>query len=132
MVEHRGLGESGTFWAPPGGGIDFGETAVLALQREMLEETGLLVDVARLLFVYEFIKSPLHAVDLFFELNRAEGALRVGTDPEMKGQDQLIRDVQMMTFEQIKSFPAGDVHGLFTRCETLDEVFALTGYITQI
>ena len=42
MVRHKGLKEDG-FWAPPGGGIDFNQTIVETLQREFLEETGLLV-----------------------------------------------------------------------------------------
>lgn len=129
MVRHRGVGPSGTFWAPPGGGIEFGETAIEALRREWLEETGLIIDAGRLICVYEFVQPPLHAIELFFDVRRADGVLQLGTDPEMNGGEQLIQEVRLMTFGQIKALPVSDVHGLFSRCQSLDELFRLNGYI---
>ncbi|RYF71222.1 MAG: NUDIX hydrolase [Cytophagaceae bacterium] len=129
MVKHRGVGTSGTFWSPPGGGIEFGETVPVALQREVQEETGLIVEAGRLVCVHDFVAPPLHAIELFFEIQRVSGQLLIGSDPEMNDTDQLILDVRLMTFEQIKALPANDVHSLFSRCHSLEEVFGLSGYI---
>ena len=53
LVKHHALTKSGEFWSPPGGGMDFGESAENNLKREFLEETGLVVDVEKFLFVHE-------------------------------------------------------------------------------
>jgi 8-oxo-dGTP diphosphatase len=82
MVHHQGLRE-GPFWAPPGGGMEYGVPAAANLEREFLEETGLEVRTGQWLFATEFIQSPLHAVELFFLVDRIGGSLRAGYDPEM-------------------------------------------------
>lgn len=129
MVRHRGIGVTDTFWCPPGGGIQFGETAHLALEREFLEETGLRVKTGKLLFVNEFMQPPLHAMELFFTTTILGGDLRVGIDPEMSENNQIITEVELMSMEQIKAFPANEVHHMFQYCQTLDDVFLLNGYL---
>src|SRR6478735_2451882 len=65
MVNHKFL-TSGDFWAPPGGGVEFGQPSQEALAREFKEETNVTIAAGSLLFTCEFIKPPLHAVELFF------------------------------------------------------------------
>jgi 8-oxo-dGTP diphosphatase len=129
MVRHRGIGPTDTFWCPPGGGAQFGETAIEALEREFIEETGLEVKVGSMLFVNEFMAPPLHAMELFFEVKATGGTLRMGTDPEMDPDGQIISDVRLMTFAEIKAYPPAEVHTLFGRCQSLDDVFSLSGYL---
>ena len=129
MVRHRGIGITDTFWCPPGGGIQFAETAHQALRREFLEETGLVIEPGKLLFVNEFMQPPLHAMELFFEVVVVGGEIQLGFDPEMTESTQIITEVALMGFGQIKSYPPDEVHRLFQYCDTLDDVFTLKGYL---
>ena len=129
MVRHRGIGPTDTFWCPPGGGAQFSETAPDALIREFLEETGLAVEIGAMLFVNEFMQPPLHAMELFFAVRVTGGSLRQGIDPEMSLDGQIIEEVRLMSFEEIKSYPPEEVHALFRHCDTLDDVFNLRGYL---
>lgn len=129
MVRHRGIGPTDTFWCPPGGGSHFGENAHKALIREFKEETGLDIAVGELQFVNEFMQPPLHALELFFSVQVKGGQIRQGSDPEMSLDGQIIEEVKLMTFEEIKSYPPEEVHTLFQQCRSLKDVFALKGYL---
>ncbi len=129
MVRHRGIGITDTFWCPPGGGIQFAENAHEALKREFLEETGLIVEPGELLFVNEFMQPPLHAMELFFTTRVVGGTLHLGIDPEMSAQNQIITEVELMTFAQVKAYPSTEVHQLFQYCDSMEDVFSLKGYL---
>ena len=47
LLKHLGIGPAEFLWAPPGGGVKFGDTLEETVQREFLEETGLTVSVYR-------------------------------------------------------------------------------------
>lgn len=128
MVRHRGLNPANRFWSPPGGGVQFSESAPDALAREFLEETGLIVAISGMLFVSEFIQPPLHALELFFVVDVKGGSLRLGGDPEMSQDNQLIDEVKWMHFDEIKQHPVQEMHQLFQHCQSLDDVFQLKGY----
>ena len=55
LVKHRSIGEDGTFWAPPGGGLKYGETILDCLHREFLEETGLQIADQEFIGLNEFM-----------------------------------------------------------------------------
>ena len=65
---------SDDFWALPGGGIEFGETAAATVVRELAEELGAVFQVERLLWVVENFYTyglPTHEIGFYF-LVRAE------------------------------------------------------------
>jgi 8-oxo-dGTP diphosphatase len=99
LINHSGMNESQEFWAPPGGGLQFGETIEECLKREFLEETNTIISVGELLTVREFIKLPLHAIEFFYNVKIESGEVEKGYDPEMK--TQIIQDIQWLSFDEI-------------------------------
>ncbi|MBC8111399.1 MAG: NUDIX hydrolase [Verrucomicrobia bacterium] len=118
MVKHVGLGESGVFWCPPGGGLAFGESVSECLVREFLEETGLHIIVGKFLFAGELLAPPLHAVELFFEVKVVSGNLQTGHDPELAG---VIAEVAWLNESQIREIPLGQIHRLFHHFQNLSD-----------
>jgi 8-oxo-dGTP diphosphatase len=109
VVNHSGMNESGEFWSPPGGGLQFGETIEECLKREFLEETNTIISVGNFLKINEFVKPPLHAIELFYEVRIESGEIKIGFDPEM--EEQIIKDVKWLSFAEV----LGKEEGRFAR-----------------
>ncbi len=127
MVNHR-MVDQPRFWAPPGGGVEFGQRVAETLAREFLEETGLVISVAHFRFITEFIAPPLHALELFFDVRIIGGNLRTGTDPEMPPGEQLIQAVTFMDWVELMALPEAHRHGIFRHIDTVKDLQTLTGF----
>lgn len=126
LVNHHGI-KDGDWWAPPGGGLEFGEPVEAALRREFREECGLEVSVGEFCFVCEYINQPIHAVELFFQVTQIGGKLEKGRDPEL-GKEQAIREVRMFDSEGLESLPISSLHGVFSHCRKRGQITSLRGY----
>jgi 8-oxo-dGTP diphosphatase len=70
-------------WGPPGGGVEHGESPAEAVVREVSEETGLAVEVDRVVDVYSNvwgIDPVVHAISIVFAVHVVGGVLRAETD----------------------------------------------------
>jgi 8-oxo-dGTP diphosphatase len=125
LINHRGL-YSHDFWAPPGGAVVFGETAESALKREFVEECRTEIQVGDFLFGCEFIRPPLHAVELFFEV-KLNAIPQLGHDPELNDR-QMISELKFVGGLELKGMVAEHLHGIFARTRDPLAIMRLRGY----
>jgi len=128
LVRHRAMTSKGYFYAPPGGGMHFGESAEDCLKREFLEECGLEIQVNSFLFTHEFLKPPLHAVELFFSVDVRGGRLVVGNDPEMQQEDQIIEQVRYLSPMEVEREKGEQMHRMINLCKTPKDLMKRRGY----
>lgn len=121
MVKHR-MGNGKYFWNVPGGGMEYGTSAVENLSRELMEETGLEVKTASYLFVHEFLDPPLHAIELFFEISATEGEFYLGEDPELTKENQLLTEISYLGVEDLANIPKEEKHPIFWGIKSLNDV----------
>ncbi len=65
-------GEEG-YWELVGGGQDFGESPVAALEREVAEETGLKVKVGKPLSVWDYLRPTEQIIGITFACDYVSG-----------------------------------------------------------
>jgi len=126
MIKHRM--PNGWLWAPPGGGLQFGEEAKTCLKREFKEETNLSVEVGDFLFVNEFLEPPLHALELFFRVEIQAGELQLGSDPEMSQAGQIIKQVTFLDTAQLMAIPPKERHRLFRQLSRCEDILSYRGF----
>lgn len=69
----------GTYWNAPGGRMDEGDSLESCLEREIREETGLIVEAARLAYSHTFVSPGYTDIYMGFHVSRYSGTLGVGT-----------------------------------------------------
>jgi 8-oxo-dGTP diphosphatase len=81
LVKRRNPPYAG-MWALPGGFVEYGETVEDAVKREIMEETGLAVEIEKLVGVYSDPgRDPRgHTVSVVFLCKKAGGSLKADSD----------------------------------------------------
>ncbi|GAA4296920.1 NUDIX hydrolase [Nibribacter koreensis] len=123
LARHTAAFGAGSFWIPPGGGLDYGEKVKDCLTREFEEETGLAIEVGRFLYLHEFLRPPLHAIELFFEVKQVSGELKLGHDPE-HGQDaQLLEEVRFISVRDMYKMHPEELHPVLHGLVNIDDLY---------
>lgn len=85
--------------------MEFGESLEDTLLREIHEESGLEIEMGQLMWVYEFIEKPYHAIEFYFKCEVVGGNLIRGLDPELEFDQQMLLDLTFVPFNE-----AGHLH----------------------
>jgi 8-oxo-dGTP diphosphatase len=82
LLRHREHKTGRSYWLFPGGGIEDGETEEQCVVREMFEETGLTVNVERLLFTQPFLQPDAYKQRNIYLCSILDGEAKPGYEPE--------------------------------------------------
>ena len=124
LVNQKAPTRTEPIWLPPGGGVHAGESAEIAVKRELKEELNIEIDTERLLFVHEFIEAPYHAVEFYFKAEIQSGEIKLGMDPELTNENQQLIRFDFVCFNKLKNLP---VYPEFLREITIDMTEAESG-----
>ncbi len=127
MVKHK-MSSERDFWSTPGGGMHFGSPAQDNLCREFMEETGLTITIGEFLCIHEYLDTPLHALECFFEVKRISGNATLGNDPELAPENQILSEIRWMTMADLQSLDKKTIHPIFLGIKSLEELVLCKGY----
>ncbi|MBE5794494.1 MAG: NUDIX hydrolase [Clostridiales bacterium] len=88
-------------WSLPGGRLERGETLSQGLIREMKEETGLNVEIIRLLYICDVSASSNSLLHISFLLKRTGGEIRLPTN---EFDENPIHDVRFVPITELEQY----------------------------
>ncbi|TDQ40454.1 NUDIX hydrolase [Aureibacillus halotolerans] len=88
-------------WSLPGGRLEQGESLETALIREFLEETGLSIEVIKLLYVCEVPTNVPAVIHVSFLVKRISGEIKLPTN---EFDENPISDVQMVSINHLERY----------------------------
>ncbi|MFT4737928.1 MAG: 8-oxo-dGTP diphosphatase [Cyclobacteriaceae bacterium] len=128
LLKHKNIGPLGYLWSPPGGGLEFGEKINECLIREFKEETNLQIEIVRHLCTNEHISQEHHAIELFFLVKKVNGVLKMGLDPELSQENQIITDAKYFRIDEIQSTNIKAFHSILSKCKSTTDIVNLRGF----
>lgn len=88
-------------WSLPGGRLECGETISQGMIREMKEETGLNIEIIRMLYFCDVSASSNTLLHISFLLRRTDGEIRL---PSNEFDENPIHDVRFVPIEELEQY----------------------------
>ena len=101
LVHHRETGRY-DFWVPPGGGLQGSESIFECARRETLEETGLDVELDRILYIQEFWEPGYHFCKFFIRCKTFSGELTLANKDQDEG---FLVDARFFAQDDLRGLP---------------------------
>jgi ADP-ribose pyrophosphatase YjhB (NUDIX family) len=85
----RATDDGQDYWCTPGGGVDIGEPLIPALEREMIEETGVKPVVGNLLYIQQFEHKECEHLEFFFHITNGDDYENIDLDKTTHGATEI-------------------------------------------
>lgn len=129
LVKHNHIGPKDFFWIPPGGGVEFSSTLENTMIREFKEETNLDVIIDQLLFTTEHIDNNFHAIEFFFSVKKIGGNEKLGIDPELSPDKQILSELKWMSLDDIHRLDPLTIHHSLHNLQNINDVLKKNGLL---
>ena len=101
MAEHNEK-RNGKILIFPGGGMESGENIFQAIEREVKEETNLIVKPEKIIYIRETFYKGDSGIEFYVLCSFIGGNLSLGTDPELAEDQQVLQAVCKVSWDEIK------------------------------
>ena len=75
----------------------------MAIEREVKEETNLNVKASKIMYIREVRHNKKNGIEFYILCKEITGTLKIGIDPELDKNSQILTDVKEITFEKLKT-----------------------------
>lgn len=85
----RATDDGQDYWCTPGGGVDIGEPLIPALERELIEETGIKPAVGNLLYIQQFQHDGWEHLEFFFHITNSDDYEHINLEETTHGSIEI-------------------------------------------
>ncbi len=105
MVLHCDPQTNQEWWVPPGGGLEQGEDIFINAKRETKEETGIDVELDKVLYIREFVDKEHnnHNIELFILAKSHQGKITLDNLIVEDEDYYFIKDVKWLSHNELKN-----------------------------
>jgi 8-oxo-dGTP diphosphatase len=106
LVQHVHPVIHNEWWVPPGGGLEPSDGSVFeCAKREVFEETGLVAEISRIIYIREFadLENLAHNIEIFLLADGFSGELSTKNIQGNGPDEHFIRDVRWVSRDEIQS-----------------------------